>query len=110
MVVTRRELSSSEIQLDVNVNLNEETVTEFRSALYAELGRPHQFIQLNMEKVHSINSAALGAILLFQQKAREQGVGVRIIKCSDELYRTLLGIRLDRIIELPGRPTPTVQH
>jgi anti-anti-sigma factor len=110
MVIIRREVSGTELELAVSGDLNKETVGEFRSTLYAERGKPYQLISLNMEKVHSINSAALGAVLLFQQKAREAGMGVRISRCSDELYRTLVDIRLDRIIELSGRGASSAQQ
>jgi anti-anti-sigma factor len=103
MVVARREVSITELELSVNEDLSEETAGEFRSRLFAELGRPYRMISLNMEKVRAINSSSLGAILLFQQKAREEGMAIRISRCSDELHRTLMDIQLDRIIELSGK-------
>ena len=109
MDVIRRERSEQEVELEVHANLNDETVGEFRTALYAELDRPHQRISINLEKVHSISSAALGVILLFQKKAREKNMGIRISKCSEELRKTLKAIRLDRIIEMEGEDPPTLK-
>jgi anti-anti-sigma factor len=94
----------------VHTNLNDDSVTEFRSSLYAELDQPNTLIMLNLEKVRSINSAALGAILLLQKKAREKGIRICISKCNEELRKTLLAIRLDRIVEMPGEAPPTMQR
>jgi anti-anti-sigma factor len=107
-VVYRNELNSREVELEVRGDLTEVTVNEFRTALYAELDRPHHLVKLNLEKVHSINSAALGAILLFQKKAREEGKEIMIAKCSDELRKTIMAIRLDRIIAVEGEAPPTI--
>ena len=107
--VIRREQSDQEVELEVHANLNEVTVEEFRTALYAELDKPHHRISINLENVHSISSAALGAILLFQKKAREKSMGVRISSCSEELRKTLKAIRLDRIIEMEGEEPPTLK-
>jgi anti-anti-sigma factor len=107
-VVYRKELGTQSIELDVRSDLTEETISEFRTALYAELDKPHHRISLNLEKVHIINSAALGAILLFQKKAREEGMEIVISKCSEELRRTIMAIRLDRIIAVEGEAPPTI--
>ena len=107
-VVYRNELNSREVELEVRCDLTELTVNEFRKALYAELDMPHRLVRLNLEKVHIINSAALGAILLFQKKAHEEGKEIMIGKCSDELRRTIMVIRLDRIISVEGEAPPTI--
>ncbi len=107
-IVYRKELSSQSVELDVRSDLTDETIGEFRTALYAELDKPHHRINLNFEKVRTINSAALGAILLFQKKAREEGMEIMISKCSDELRRTIMAIRLDRIIAVEGEAPPTI--
>jgi anti-anti-sigma factor len=107
-VVQRNELNSREVELEVRSDLTEVTVNEFRDALYAELERPQTQVKLNLANVHIINSAALGAILLFQKKAREEGKEVMIGKCSDELRRTIMAIRLDRIISVEGEAPPTI--
>ena len=109
MNVIVREQNEQEVELTVHASLNDDTVEEFRTALYAQLDRPVHRISIYFEKVHSINSAALGAILLFQKKAREKNMGIRISKCSEELRKTLKAIRLDRIIEMAGEEPPTIQ-
>jgi anti-anti-sigma factor len=96
------------VELTVYANLNEETVAEFKSALYAELDRPEHHIRLNLEKVDSMNSAALGAIVLFQKRAAESGKSFAISKCSEELRSMLLAIRMNRIIEIEGEAPPTL--
>jgi anti-anti-sigma factor len=107
-VVYRTELSPQVVELAVSGDLTESTVNEFRTALYAELDRPHRQVKLNLKKVRSINSAALGAILLFQKKAREEGKEIMITECSDELRRTFMAIRLDRIIAVEGEAPPAI--
>ena len=106
--VSRKELNSREVELEVHTDLTELTVNEFRNALYAELAMPYRKLKLNLEKVRIINSAALGAILLFQKKAREEGKEVVIGKCSDELRKTIMSVRLDRIIAVEGEAPPTI--
>ena len=107
MIVFRRVINPREVQLTVHADLNEGSVAEFRSALYAELDHPATRILLDLSRVRSVNSAALGAILLVQKRARENGKVVVIAKCSDELRSTLLAIRLDRILEIIGEDPPT---
>ena len=107
-VVYRKELTGQSIELEVRADLTDETIGEFRTALYAELDRPHHRISLNFENVHIINSAALGAILLFQKQARQEGMEIVIGKCSAELRRTIMAIRLDRIIAVEGEAPPTI--
>ncbi len=107
-VVYRTEVSPQIVELVVSGDLTESTVNEFRTALYAELDRPHSQVKLNLKKVRTINSAALGAILLFQKKAREEGKEITITECSEELRRTIMAIRLDRIISVQGEAPPTI--
>jgi len=107
-VVYRAELSPQVVELTVSTDLTESTVNEFRAALYAELDRPHRQVKLNLKKVKSINSAALGVILMFQKKAREEGKEIMISESSDELRRTIMAIRLDRIIKVEGEAPPTI--
>jgi anti-anti-sigma factor len=106
-VVHRREIDPQSVELEISGDLTEGAVKEFRAALYSELERPHRQVRLNLVKVRSINSAALGAILLFQKKAREDGKDIVIARCSDELRRTIMAIRLDRIIAVEGEAPPT---
>jgi anti-anti-sigma factor len=107
VVVFRNVISPREVQIAVHTNLDEGSVAEFRGALYAELDQPEQRILLDLSRVHSVNSAALGAILLVQKRARESGKEIVIARCSDELRATLLAIRLDRIVEILGESPPT---
>ena len=109
-IVYRNELSPQSIEIEVRSDLTDETIGEFRTALYAELDKPHRRLSLNLEKVHMINSAALGAILHFQKKAREEGMELVISKCSDELRKTIMAIRLDRIIAVEGEAPPTIMR
>ena len=106
MVVFRTEKSQHEIELSVHANLNETTVAEFRAALYSELDGPQERITLDLEQVQTVSSSALGAMLLFQKKARERGKALAIGRCHPELKQTLLAIRFDRSIEMEGQAPP----
>jgi anti-anti-sigma factor len=106
MNVIRRELGEREIGIEVLTNLNADTIAEFRSALYAELEQPQENVVLDLLRVRSINSAALGAILLFQKKALERGKHIRIARCSEELRATLHAIRMDEILDMPQENPP----
>ena len=110
MFITRTEKSPGIVELEIHTNLNDEAVAEFKSALYAELDRPVTEVRLNLDRVFSINSAALGALILFQKKAREQGKRVLIAECSDELRKILIAIRLDRIIDMKGAAPASVER
>jgi anti-anti-sigma factor len=109
MVVFRTEKSQHEIELSVHANLNETTVAEFRAALYSELDGPQERITLDLEQVQTVSSSALGAMLLFQKKARERGKALTIGRCHPELKQTLLAIRFDRSIEMEGQAPPGSQ-
>jgi anti-anti-sigma factor len=106
IVVIRKVHNEQEVELSVRVNLNETSVAEFRAALYAELDEPQKRIVLDMEKVQTVSSSALGAMLLFQKKAREKGKVLVIGRCHPELRQTLLAIRFDRSIEMEGEEPP----
>ncbi len=106
MVVFRNEKNEQEVELSVHANLNEATVAEFRAALYAELDQPQRRITVDLDRVKSVNSSALGAMLLFQKKAREKGKVLVIGRCNPELRQTLLAIRFDRSIQMEGEAPP----
>jgi anti-anti-sigma factor len=103
-IIIRKELSAQEVAIDVLTDLNSDTIAEFRTALYAELDQPQECLVLDLQNVRSINSAALGAILMFQKKANEKGKRLRIARCSNEVWATFRTIRLDTILEMPPVP------
>ena len=107
MVVYRNEQGNDAIELSVRADLDEMTVAEFRRALYAELDEPQKHIRLDFEGVHNVSSSALGAMLLFQKKARESGKDVSIGKCNAELRKILLAIRFDRTFPMDGETPPS---
>jgi anti-anti-sigma factor len=106
MVISRIEKGTDEIELAVSADLDESTVGEFRTALYAELGEPQKRITLDLERVHNVSSAALGAMLLFYKKARENGKEIAIGHCNPDLRRILLAIRFDRTFPMDGERPP----
>ncbi len=87
-------------------NLNDSSVAEFRAALYAQLDEPQTRIVLDLGDVQTVGSSALGAMLLFQKKAREKRKVLVIGRCHPELRQTLLAIRFDRSIEMEGESPP----
>ena len=100
MMVHRKEAGGDVVEIAVDGDLNAQTVLEFREALYAELERTTRRILLNLSSVHSINSAAIGAILLFQKRAHEQNQEIVITGISDELQRIFQAIRIDTLIKI----------
>jgi len=105
-MVIRKELGGKSVEIEVKGNLIGDAVGEFREALYAEVDSPCTSISLNLERVQSINSSAIGALLLFRKRAREKGKSIRIEKCSDMLRKTLLALRFDAIMPMPHDPAP----
>ena len=108
-MVYRNEIDAQTVELVVEGDLNETTAPEFRAAMYAELDRSNRRIKLDLGKVRSINSASIGAMLLFQKKARAAGKEIIISKFSSELRTTFVAIRLDRIVAIAGEAPPTVK-
>ena len=102
-MVKLRELNPQSAELEVTGDLTESTVAEFRAAMYAAIDQPYNQLDLNLQNVHVMNSAAIGAILLLQKKAKEQGKQVTISRCSSELQKTFDAIHLERIVSFGAR-------
>jgi anti-anti-sigma regulatory factor len=66
---------------------------ELVGALYAT-------ISLDLSRTDSINSAALGKIMLFKKKLAEQQRTLQIKGCSEALYKTFLMVRADLMISI----------
>jgi anti-anti-sigma factor len=103
MLIQRTELNPREVELAVQSDLVAEATADFRAALYAELDQPHSLLRLDLERVRIMSSSALGAMLLFERKAGEQGKRLMISRCTDELRSMLVAIRLDRLIDVAPR-------
>jgi anti-anti-sigma factor len=104
MLIVRKELSPREVELVVQSDLVADSTSDFREALNAELDQPHLLLRLDLRNVRIMSSSALGAMLLFERKAGEQGKRIVISRCNDELRAMLTAIRLDRLIETGPAP------
>jgi len=105
-MVLKKELSHGDVEIEVRGNLIGSLVGEFREALNEEIGSPHTLIRLDLDKVRAINSSAIGSLLFFRKRAQEAGKTVRLVRCSPELRQTLLAIRFDKIMDMPGEEKP----
>ena len=101
-MVYRKEVNAQSVELEVSGDLNQDMVNEFRAAIYGELDGPKRQINLDLREVRTINSAAIGAILLFQKKADEKGKKLMISKISNEVRTTFVAIHLDRLLTIAG--------
>jgi len=55
---------------------------------------------LDMAKTESINSSCLGRLFLAKKELLAQGIKLKIRKCSESVYNTLLLVRADLIIDI----------
>ena len=57
-------------------------------------------VTLDFTNTDSINSSALGKILLFRNKLAEQDRTLKIKGCSESLYKTFQMIKFDTLISI----------
>jgi anti-anti-sigma factor len=96
----RKVVSKDEVVLEVSGQLSGEATAEFQKNLeivYAE-GLPT--VTLDLSRTLTINSSALGKILLFRKKLSEGGRVLQIKGCSDALYKTFQMIKFDTLIPI----------
>ncbi len=96
----RKNLSKDEVLLSVVGPLSGETTNEFHRQVEDLVSASYQTISLDLSKTESINSSALGKILLFRKKLAEQKRTLQIRGCSDGLYKTFQMIRFDTLISI----------
>jgi anti-anti-sigma factor len=96
----QRSVSRDEIMLIVVGSLSGESTAEFHRNMEDMVAAGSRVVTLDLAKAESINSAALGKILLFRKKLAESDRTLRIKGCSESLYKTFLMIKFDTLIPI----------
>ena len=96
----RKDLSKDEVLLTVVGSLSGETTNEFHRQVEELAGAAYATISLDLSRTDSINSSALGKILLFRKKLAEQQRTLQIKGCSESLFKTFQMIKFDTLISI----------
>ncbi|HTO21771.1 MAG TPA: STAS domain-containing protein [Spirochaetia bacterium] len=96
----RKDLSKNEVVLSVDGPLNAEATSEFHRQVEDLVAASYATIILDLSRTESINSSALGKILLFRKKLAEDRRVIRIKGCSEALYKTFMMIKFDALIPI----------
>jgi anti-anti-sigma factor len=100
MMFERKNPSKDEVVLSISGSLSGETTNEFNRQVEELAGGSNTIITLNLSQTESINSSALGKILLFRKKLAEQQRTLQIRGCSDSLFKTFQMIKFDTLISI----------
>jgi anti-anti-sigma factor len=96
----REDLSKDEVLLSVIGPLNGETTNEFHRQVEELASASYATISLDLSRTDSINSSALGKILLFRKKLAETQRTLQIKGCSESLFKTFQMIKFDTLISI----------
>jgi len=96
----RKDLSKTEVVLSVEGPLAGEATAEFHRQVEDLVAASYSTIILDLSKTESINSSALGKILLFRKKLAEDRRIIKIKGCSEALFRTFKMIKFDTLIPI----------
>jgi len=96
----RKNLSKDEVLLSVVGPLSGETTNEFHRQVEELVAASFSTISLDLSRTDTINSSALGKILLFRKKLAEQQRTLQIKGCSDSLFKTFQMIKFDTLISI----------
>ena len=96
----RKNLSKDEVLLSVVGPLSGETTNEFHRQVEELVAASYPTISLDLSRSESINSSALGKILLFRKKLAEDQRTLQIRGCSEALYKTFQIIKFDTLISI----------
>ena len=99
-VFEQKSISKDEVVLAVNGSLTGETTNEFQRQVGELSAGDWRKITLDLSKTASINSAALGKILLFRKQLAERERTLQIRGCSEALFKTFQMIKFDTLISV----------
>ncbi len=102
-MIDKRELKTGEVVVEVRGNILGDSVDEFREALHGAIDSPCRIILLDLAKVTTMNSRAIGVLMLARKNSLAAGKKIRIDQCGPELTKTFLALRFDTIFEMPGQ-------
>ena len=96
----RKDLSKDEVLLSVIGPLSGEMTNEFHRQVDELVAASYGVISLDLSRAESINSSALGKILLFRKKLAEHQRTLQIKGCSEALFKTFQMIKFDTLISI----------
>ena len=96
----RKAVSKDEIVLAVTGSLSGESTNEFHQNIEEIAAGNCSIITLDLSKTTTINSSALGKILLFKKRLAEQERTFQIRGCSEPLLKTFQMIKFDTLISI----------
>lgn len=99
-MLAQKEVSREEVVLAVQGPLSGEATNEFHSRMEQIALGQYLTISLDLSQTPSINSTALGKILLFRKKLADGGRTLQIVGCSDTLYKTFQMIQFDKLVTI----------
>ncbi len=97
---TLKEATREEVILSVQGPLSGEATSEFQTRMEELSSGYYLTISLDFSQTPSINSSALGKILLFRKKLDESGRTLRIVGCSEALFKTFQMIKFDKLVTI----------
>ena len=97
---TEKETSREEIVLAIQGPLSGEATVEFQSRMENLASGRYLTVTLDLSQTPSINSSALGKILLFRKKLAEGGRTLQIVGCSEPLFKTFQMIKFDKLVTI----------
>jgi len=95
-----KHVSSDEVVLSIDGSLSGEAASEFHRQMEELIAGSCKKITLDLSKTPTINSSAIGKILLFSKKLNEQQRSLQIRGCTESLYNTFLMIKFDALISI----------
>ena len=96
------ERSESETRLTLCGELDVSTITTVTDVLEQECGRQPSRIVIDLAHVDFVDSSALHAFVVANQRLEEHGGSLRITGVSDVIRRTFEIVRLDELFFAPG--------
>jgi anti-anti-sigma factor len=93
-------VSNDETILVIGGPLAGEDVAEFHKKMEALCAGRSMTITLDFSQTPTLNSAAIGKLVLFRKKLADQGKRLQIRGCSDGLLKIFRMIRLDKLISI----------
>ena len=101
-VIESVERSESETTLTLCGELDVSTIATVTDVLEQECGRQPSRIVIDLAHVDFVDSSALHAFVVANQRLEEHGGSLRITGVSDVIRRTFEIVRLDELFFAPG--------
>ena len=93
-------VSYDETMLVIGGALSGEAVAEFHKKMEALVASRFVTITLDLSQTPTINSEALGKIVVFRKKLAEAGKTLQIRGCSDGMYKIFQMIQFDKLMKI----------